>query len=412
VAQDLPACSEARLFDCVLPDWSDAAERDIPSLFGEIDGMVWVTDQRDDAPPSGLDILAVGVGSVDIDDATAVRDSTELLRLGTRKRAVRPGPATLVRIVIDRPPTEIAEGHSGVHIATDIDGSRSNDAPTGVGSADNPFAGSQDIYSLTYAATTDKANLLGSNLARAWYKDNGPYAAAWAAPNVLDMLIAPEDIGAGIRAISFVSGSEGGYDSAGVGIAPIPINGRVGLVPICIEGSISTDPFTVRRLVENGQTLRDVEAPASWRGGATLPVSETERAALEAIIASNDDDADGQAALASTVSLFEDGVVIRQRPDIGLKLVGDTAQLSLELGLTRRGYNVLRDIDVTPTGDDAADAWLERATDALSESLPPFRSAKKRGLVAGEGIGACLDVFVSAPEPVVEPDDGDAAASA
>ena len=392
-----PRCEPSRPTDCVLPDWSDAAEGDIPSLFGPIDGLVWVIDGEGDAPSSGLDILALGVGDVEIEDAAAIRDSDDLLKLGALKKAVKAGPARLVRIVLDRPADEIAEGHAGVHVATDIDGSPSNNAPSGVGSADNPFAGSQDIYSLTYASTTGKTKLLSSDLAKAWYKDRSPYAAAWAAPNVLDMLIAPEDVGPGIRAISFVSGDEGGYDSVSVGTTAVPVNGRVGLVPVCIEGSVSTESFTVRRLVENGQTLRDVDAPASWRGGATLPISASERSALEMVIATADEDGDGQALLASTVSLFEDGVVIRQRPDIGLKLEGDTATLWLELGLTRRGYNALRDIDVAPTGDGMADAWLERATNALSQSMPPFRVTKKAGLVAGEGVGACLPVSIHMP---------------
>ena len=102
------------------------------------------------------------------------------------------------------------------------------------------------------------------------------------------------------------------------------------------------------------------------------------------------------------MSLFEDGLVIRQQPDIELALAGDEAQLAIELGLTRRGYNVLRDIEPEPTGDERVDAWLERATDAWSEYLPPFRSTRKAGLVAGEGVGACVGWLA----PVLDPTPG------
>ena len=49
------------------------------------------------------------------------------------------------------------------------------------------------------------------------------------------------------------------------------------------------------------------------------------------------------------------------------------------------------DIEPEPTGDERVDAWLERATDAWSEYLPPFRSTRKPGLMAGEGVGACVE---------------------
>jgi len=402
-AQDLPGCEGDRTSDCILPDWSDAIQRDIPSLFGDPVGRVWISAPQGDTAPAGLDILGVGIAEVDIADPEPIRTSDELLKLGKVKKAVSGGPGVLVRIVLDRSVSEIESGHAGVHVATDIDGSRSNNAPTGVKDPGNPFAGTQDIYSLTHATTTGKTRLLGSDLARGWYKDKGPFAASWAAPNVLDVLVSPEAFGDGFRVITFVSGDEGGYDSVSIGPSMIPASGQVGLLPSCVEGSISGQPFTVNRLVENGQTLRNVEAPASWRGGVRFPLDEASRRALEAIVAAADEDGDGQIGLPATVSLFEDGVVIRQRPDLQLVLDGDHAQLALELGLTRRGYNVLRDVELQSTGDEVADAWLERASDALSETMPPFRSTKKAGLVAGEAIGACVPALISAPAPVLEP---------
>ena len=45
---------------------------------------------------------------------------------------------------------------------------------------------------------------------------------------------------------------------------------------------ISAEPFVVGRLNEGGQTVRDVEAQASWRGGARIPVDDRIRPALEA----------------------------------------------------------------------------------------------------------------------------------
>jgi hypothetical protein len=153
-------------------------------------------------------------------------------------------------------------------------------------------------------------------------------------------------------------------------------------------------------MVENGQSLRDVKAPASWRGGASLPVDDDTRTALEALIAQRDGDGDGRIDLASTVSLFEDGLVIRQELPLRLALDGDQAHLAVELGLTRRGYNVLRDFEPEPSGDELVDDWLDRATDALSAHMPPFRATRRGGLVAGEGIGSCIPWLE--PEPAGE----------
>jgi hypothetical protein len=400
VAQDLPACDGERTHDCRLPDWSDPAAVDIASPFGDVDGLVWVDDARGDVPPGALDILGVGLGQVDIADPGPIRQSDDLLKLGSRKRAVPGGPAVVVRIVLDRPAGEVDGGHSSVHVATDIDGSRSNNAPTGIAAPASPFAGSQDVYTLAWASTTGKTSLLASDLARGWYRVKTPFAAMWAAPNVLDVLVAPEAFGQGFRVITHVDDEDGGYDSVSVGLAPIPADGRVGLVPACIEGSISAEPFVVGRMVENGQSLRDVKAPASWRGGASLPVDDDTRTALEALIAQRDGDGDGRIDLASTVSLFEDGLVIRQELPLRLALEGDQAHLAVELGLTRRGYNVLRDFEPEPSGDELVDAWLDRATDALSAHMPPFRSTKRAGLVAGEGIGSCIPWLE--PEPAGE----------
>jgi len=400
-AQDLPACSSDRAYDCVLNDWSGAVQRDLPSLFGDIEPIVWLDDANDDAPPGGLDILGVGLGRIEVTKPAAIRRSADLLRSGKPKKAVPKGVALLVRIVLDRPADQVEGGHSSVHVATDIKGSRSDNAPTGVAAPQNPFAGSGDIYSLTWASTTGKTKLLDSDLAKGWYKDKDPFAAAWAAPNVLDVLVAPQAFGDAFRVITHVDGADGGYDSVSLGPAAIPADGRVGLIPTCIEGSISDQPFVVDRLVENAQILRGVEAPASWRGGASVPIDADTGQALEALIASADEDGDGRISISSTVSLFEDGVVIRQRPEVELALDDDDLQLALELGLTRRGYNVLRDIELESSGDERVDAWLERATDALTETMPPFRSTKKPGLVAGEGIGACVP-WLTPPEPIPE----------
>lgn len=410
-AQDVPPCEGQPPVDCVLPDWSVSEARDIDSPFGAVDGIVWSTDERGEAPDGGLDILGVGLGRIDISDPGSIRRSDELLKLGGSKKAVREGPATLIRVVLDRPIDQISEGHSGIHIATDVDGSRSNNAPSAVGAADNPFVGMQDIYSLTYAATTGESTLLKSDLAKGWYKTKGPYAAMWAAPNVLDVMVSPQEFGDDFRVVTFVDGPEGGYDRADAGSFPIPSSGRVGLVASCVEASISTQPFTVRRLVENGQTVSDVEAPASWRAGATFGVEDADRDALRTLIdraaeetsGTGESSGTGETALASTVSLFEDGVVIRQRPDVRLGLDGDRATLSLELGLTRRGYNVLRDIEMQSTGDAVVDAWLSRASDALTESMPPFRVGKKAGLVVGEAIGGCIPSLSRRAEPRATP---------
>ncbi len=402
-AQDLPRCGDERSFDCVLPDWSEAEQQDLPSLFGPLEGTVWIEDEVGDVSPDGLDIIAVGLAEVDVREAPAVRrsdDQDHLLKVGTAKKAVRDGRNVLVRVVLDRPLDQVTGGHASVHVATDIDGSRRNDSPTAVTAPSHPFAGSQDVYSTTWAATTGKTRLLRSDLAKGWYKSKGPFAAHWAAPNVLDVLIAPRAFGDEFRVVTHVAGPDGGYDAVGVGLADIPASGRLGLVPSCLEGSVTDEAFVVPRLVENGQTLRDVEAPASWRGGVRLPLDEGTRSALEAVIDAADEDGDGRIAIPTWVNLFEDGVVIRQRSELEVGLEGDGALLALELGLTRRGFNVLRDFEPELTDDDVFDAWLERATDAILEAVPPFRSTKRAGLVAGEGIGACIPWLVPPPEAV------------
>jgi hypothetical protein len=158
----------------------------------------------------------------------------------------------------------------------------------------------------------------------------------------------------------------------------------------------------VGRLNEGGQTVRDVEAQASWRGGARIPVDEAVRSALEAYIAANDEDGDGRIGLPAWVNLFEDGIVLRQRPDLEIALDDDEAILALELGLTRRGYNVLRDFEPASTGVGRLDAWIERASDALRVNMPPFRLNKKGGLLVGEGIGTCVPWITPPIEPEPE----------
>ncbi len=401
-AQDLPACGDGQTHDCVLPDWSAASAGSIPSPFGDVQGVVWIDDAAGDAPTDGLDILGSGLGRVDIDDPGAIRDASGLFFSGKRKKAVRRGPAIVVRVVLDRPLDQVDGDYSSLHVATDINGSRSNNAPSGIAAPDGPFAGSQDIYSLTWASTTGRERLLGSDLAKkGWYRDKTPFAAAWAAPDVLDFLIAPGQFGDGFRVVSYVEGEAGGYDSLSVGLGPIPVNGEVGLIPTCIEGTLRAEPFVVGRMVENGQTLRDVEAPAHWVGGASVPVDDDMRAALAAFIAAGDADGDGRVGIPATVSLFEDGLVVRQSPDVEIALDGSDARISLELGLIRRGYNVLRDVQLESTADARLDAWLKGATDSLSEYLPPFRTTKKPGLLVGEGTGACIPWLAPAagPEP-------------
>ncbi|MFV2063957.1 MAG: hypothetical protein ACC726_10660 [Chloroflexota bacterium] len=413
-AQERPLCSEVSLVsDCVLSQWPEESLRDAPSLFGSVDQGIWVPDVVAGTPAGALDIQAVGIAAVEIDDAGAIRSSDDLMTLGKPGRAVRAGPAVLVRVVLDRPASAIEDGYSGVHVATDIDGARSNNAPASVARPDGPFAGLQDVYSLTYATTTGKTKLLDSDLSTGWYKGKARFAASWAAPNVLDVLVPAQAIGEGIKVITFVSGADGGYDSVKLGPASIPVDGQVGLVPVCAEASISVEPFTVRRLIENGQTLRDVEAPASWIGGAVIPVDEASRAALEAFVsAADDDDGDGRIALPATVSIFEDGSVIRQRPEVELSLDGDTVQLAVRLGLTRRGYSVVRDIRIRTTGDATVDAYLERAARALLEASPAFRSGKKSGLLNGAGIGRCATQLIAPPPPPTPPTTDDEAAPA
>ena len=401
-AQDVPSCDGERTTECRLPDWSDSPARDVPSLFGEVQGAAWVADEPGDAPEGGLDILGVGVGRVSIDDPAAVRSADGLLKLGKVKKAVPSGEAILVRVLLDRAPSDMPGGHASVHLATDIDGSRSNNVPAGIARADYPFAGSENIYSLTWASTTGKTKLHASDLAKAWYQDKTPFAASWAEPTVLDFLVAPKSFGDGFRIITHSAGSEGGYDIVSWGPAAVPTDGTVGLVPVCHEGSISAEPFVVGRLNEGGQTVRNVEAQASWRGGARIPVADGVRPALETFIAENDEDGDGRVGLQTWVNLFENGIVLRQRPDLEIALDGDEAILALELGLTRRGYNVLRDFEPATTGVDRLDAWIERATDALRVNMPPFRLNKESGLLVGEGIGACVPWIAPPPEPEPE----------
>ena len=122
-----------------------------------------------------------------------------------------------MRIVLDRPLDDIDDGHASIHVATDVDGARTNNAPAGVARPDGAFAGMQDVYSLSYATTTQKTSLLASDLSKAWYKRKRPFAADWAAPNVLDVLVPAEAIGDGLKVVTYVSGPAGGYDSVALG---------------------------------------------------------------------------------------------------------------------------------------------------------------------------------------------------
>ncbi len=402
-AQEPVACLPGQAAsECRLPAWPEDALDTVPSPFGAVEGTAWLDDVAGDAPPGGLDILSVGIGSVDIADVAAVRTMDGLLASGKLKRAVRPGRNVLVRVVLDRPLDSIGDGHAGIHVATDIDRSRSNNAPAGVDAGQQPFAGSEDVYTVAYASTNGKTQLLDSDLSKGWYEGDDPFAAAWASPTVLDLLVRPEAMGDGLVVVTFSTAAEGGYDSLALGSAPIPVDGQVGLRPICLEASIASEPFMVERLVEGRQTLRDVEAPASWRGGASFPVSGAALEVLQSLVGRLDEDGDGVVALPSSVNLFEDGVVIGQRPDVRLRLDGDTAQLALEIGLIRRGYDVLRAVELAPTGDAPADAWLARAAEAFVEVMPPFRVGRRAGLLVGEAIGTCTSLLVAGPDPEVE----------
>lgn len=401
-AQDLPPCDGERSTECVLPAWSESPVSDIPSRFGSIEGIAWIEDAPGDAPDGALDILGVGIGRVDIADPGAVRKADGLLKLGKAKQAVNKGESIVVRVLLDGPPQEASGDHASVHVATDIDGSRSNNVPAGIARPDYPFAGSENVYSLTWASTTGKTKLLASDLAKAWYKDRTPFAATFAEPTVLDFLVAREAFGDDFRVITHTAGTQGGYDVAGWGPSALPTDGTVGLAPTCLEASISAQPFVIGRLNEGGQTVRNVDARASWRGGARIPVDEALRSSLATWIAAEDVDGNGRAGIPTWVNLFEDGIVLRQRPDLEVALDAEAAVLALELGLTRRGYNVLRDFEPATTGDVALDAWIERATDTLRVNMPPFRLNKNGGRLVGEGIGACVPWFgpPTQPEPV------------
>jgi hypothetical protein len=398
-AQDeLPACAQGHASDCRLASWDVRTETDLASPFGAVEGILWLADEAGDAPADGLDILGVGVGRVHIDDPSAVRRADGLLKLGKAKRAVRPGEQLLVRAVVGRPPSAVQDGHAGVHLATDVDGSRSNNVPSGVNRPDFPFAGSQVVYSLTWAPTTGQTRLLNSDLGRRdWYRGEAPFAAAWASPTVLDLLVPPSGMGEGFRVVTHTAAESGGYDVVSLGPAAIPVGGEAGLVPTCVEGSVANEPIVVPRLSEGGQAVRDVEAPATWRGGARVPMDDASRAALGMLIEELDDDGDGRVGIPAWVSLFEEGLVIRQRHDLELAIDGEHALLGVELGLIRRGYSVLRDFEPEPTGHAALDAWLERATDAVRETMPPFRTTKKEGMLLGGTAGSCVPWLASEP---------------
>jgi hypothetical protein len=404
-AQDqlAPCDPSAAASICQLPSWPEDALATTPSRFGAIVGDTWVVDDSGDTGPGGLDIQAVGIGRVEVEEAGPLRRADDVLRTGRRNRAVRPGANAIVRIVLDRPIDEIAEGYAGIHVATDIDRSRTNNAPIGVGRAPQPFAGSEDVYSVTHATTTGLTELQDSDLARGWFRDRDAFAAAWAAPDVIDILIRPEGLGDELRVVTFTSAADGGYDVVDLGTGGIPVDGAVGLRPSCLAAAISTEPFVVPRLAERGQTVRDVETPASLQAGAAFRVDDATRDALAAVIAASDTDGDGRAAIESTVALFEDGTTIRQRPMLEVALVGDTdtVRLALEIGLAQRGFDVVRQLTPTSTGDAIVDTWLAGATDALVEALPPFRLARRGGALVG-------DVVTCVPD-MIEPPVADAA---
>jgi hypothetical protein len=389
-AQELPACPpDAPPTECQLPAWAGAAQAEVPSPFGSVEGLVWLADPAADAPADVPDLRAIGIGRVDIADAGPLRDLEGLLKLGKAKQAVRPGPNVLIRVVLERPLAETAAGHASIHVATDRDRSRSNNAPAGVNAGPQPFAGLEDVASVAYASTTGQTTLLDSDLASGWYGDADPFAAAWASPTVLDVLLRPEAVGDSVSVVTYANGPDGGYDTLGLDGGPIPLDGAVGLRPACLEASLTAGPFVVRRLEEGGQVLRDVETPAAWVGGATLVPDAASLEALRAWVASTDDDGDGLVSLRADVNLFDDGEVIGQRPQLWLALEDEGAQLGLQLGITRRGYEVLRAVDLEATGEAVVDAWLAQAVEAMVEAMPPFRSGRQVGDIVGDGVGSC-----------------------
>ena len=414
----LPACHPATpsADACLLPAWPTDGEAALPSVFGSIDPEdgIWVTDPGGDAPAAAPDITGVGIATIDIEHARALRGSDEVLVRGDARKVLRDGEALLVRTVLAAPLDSVADGHAAVLVATDGDGTRTNDAPTETGRPDGPFAGLQDVASLHHVADGDVTRVLQSDLARGWYKGKEAFAAARPAPTVIDVLLRIRDVGDAVRVVSFASGDDGGYDvvTVGPGAAAIPVDGRVGPLPVCLEAAIIAEPYTVRRLEESGQTVRDIEARASWAGGGAFTLGAADRDALEALLAERDPDADGHVALPSTATLISEGLNVRQRPEVEVGLDGDRLSIALQLGLPRRGYHVLRDIALRPTGVDAADAALERLTVALVEAIPPFRSGRRGGVVLGDATGSCLPTSglptSGPPEPtddVAEPTD-------
>jgi hypothetical protein len=391
---DPPPCAPGASFAgaCRLAAWPTDGAAALPSRFGPLEpGGVWIDDAPGDAPPGGLDILGVGLSMIPVEGAAALRRADDVLRLGGRSKAIREGDAVLIRTLLASPPEALADGYAGVFVATDIDGVRTNDAPSGIEAPDGPFAGLQQVYSLNVAAG-EEPEVLYSDLARGWYKGREAFAAHRPAPEVVDFLVRRERFGDVLRVATFSSGAGGsGYDVVGVGPAhaTIPLDGVVGTLPTCIEASVANDPWIVDRLVESGETFRDIETPRSWSVAATFPLGDEERAALDGLIAAGDGDADGL-DLRGSVVVIEEGLNVRQAPAMNVRLVDGEAVLSVTLGLTRRGFMVLRDLEVEPTGDAVADAFLARAADALVASVPPFRVARKAGQVLASAGRPCV----------------------
>jgi hypothetical protein len=390
---DVPPCEAGPVpaTGCLLSTWPTDGAAALPSRFGRIEPGVWMTDPAGDAPAGGLDILAVGAGRVPVREASALRRSEDVLRVGNRRQAVRDGEALLIRTVLGSPPDAIADGHAGVHVGTDVDGVRSNDAPSGVEAPSGPFAGLQEVFSFTVAAG-EEPDILFSDLARGWYKGKQAYAASRPAPEVVDILVRPERFGETFRVATFTDTTAGGgYDVVGIGgvLAPIPLDGQVDAAPTCLEASVATEPFVVERLVENGQTFRDLETSRSWTGTARFALTDGERAALEALIATGDLDQDGAIGLVGEAVLVEEGQNVRQTPRLGLRVDDGEAVLGIALGLARRGFIVIRDVAIEPTGHATVDAVLTRAADALVDAVPPFRVARRGGPVLASAAGPC-----------------------
>jgi hypothetical protein len=357
--------------------------------------LVWLNDFATDVLAGGLDVLAVGVARVHVSDARAARLTPGLLMLGAPKNAVRDGRAVLVRVVLDRPPEEVAGRHAAVLLATDIDGLPTDDAPTTVSRPDGAFAGLQDVYSFHVGEGAPQPELRDSDLRRGWYKDRDPFAVHRPAGQILDFLVRPRALGDEIRVVTYVAdgaGGEGAYDVVRLGgsVGDLPLDGLVDRTPACLAGRIVDEPITIERVVQNRQAFDDLEVPWSWQGGGSLPLSAEEEVTLTALIEAGDVDGDGRHVLPADLGLLDDGLPIEETVGVDLWLEPGRAYLRFPIGLTRRGYHVLTGFAFRPTGDPTADGLLASLGSSLASHLPPFSTVRRGGIILGDPDAPCL----------------------